>query len=344
LELKTLYGRLIRMAANTSRYSSDSDIVSESIFKPANPEQLKNRLTEYMKMSDLSTAAGHGWYDRVMELIDQGTEHESSYNNALRYAAWKGHTDIVKLLIPLSDPDVVQELKDKGKITEMNESIFVPLDNDQLKERKDKFFITLDRNDYDLEDAADIGWYDRVKELLDQGEDPKAENSGALVWAAEEGHTDIVRLLIPYSDVKANNSEALINAARYGHTDVVKLLIPHSDPEAVQYLKNNGWITESITESLFASVGKDEYEDRRNNAGADIVFYLKNDPGTSMQIDEKIMKLGFRYDGSKPGMQYFSKHIPYAGHRELAEKITDIFNREAGKNIVISWRVRGRHP
>ena len=293
------------MAANTSRYSSDSDIVSESIFKPANPEQLKNRLTEYMKMSDLSTAAGHGWYDRVMELIDQGTEHESSYNNALRYAAWKGHTDIVKLLIPLSD------VKAYGSQS--------------------------------LRWAAYRGFIDIVKLLIPLS-DVRAENSGALVWAAEEGHTDIVRLLIPYSDVKANNSEALINAARYGHTDVVKLLIPHSDPEAVQYLKNNGWITESITESLFASVGKDEYEDRRNNAGADIVFYLKNDPGTSMQIDEKIMKLGFRYDGSKPGMQYFSKHIPYAGHRELAEKITDIFNREAGKNIVISWRVRGRHP
>jgi len=67
--------------------------------------------------------------------------------------------------------------------------------------------------------------------LLDADADPKADNSYALRWAAEYGHTEVVKLLIPVSDPKANNSGALRRAAIYGHTEIVKVLIPVSDPD-----------------------------------------------------------------------------------------------------------------
>jgi ankyrin repeat protein len=71
-----------------------------------------------------------------------------------------------------------------------------------------------------------------IKELIEEGADPKAENSLALRWAADKGHLEIVKLLLPLSNPKANNSDALRYAALHGHLEVVKLLLPLSDPEA----------------------------------------------------------------------------------------------------------------
>ena len=71
-----------------------------------------------------------------------------------------------------------------------------------------------------------------IKELIEEGADPKAINSFALRSAAENGHLDIVKLLLPLSDPKAVESQALRRAAYNGHLEVVKLLLPVSDPKA----------------------------------------------------------------------------------------------------------------
>jgi len=71
-----------------------------------------------------------------------------------------------------------------------------------------------------------------IKRLIKEGANPKAGNSYALIWAAVNGHTEIVKLLIPVSNPKANDSAALRWAAINGHTEIVKLLIPVSDPKA----------------------------------------------------------------------------------------------------------------
>jgi len=56
-----------------------------------------------------------------------------------------------------------------------------------------------------------------VKRLIEEGADPKADKSWPLRWAADHGHLNIVKLLIPLSDPKARNSEALRWAALCGH-------------------------------------------------------------------------------------------------------------------------------
>lgn len=61
---------------------------------------------------------------------------------------------------------------------------------------------------------------------------PKAGKSFSLCWAAEGGHLECVKLLIPVSDPKAADSQALCRAADNGHAECVKLLIPVSDPRA----------------------------------------------------------------------------------------------------------------
>ena len=77
--------------------------------------------------------------------------------------------------------------------------------------------------------AGDLPW---AAKLLELGANPLAQSSQALREAAENGHAECVRLLIPVSDPKARGSYALQLAARNGHVGCVELLIPASSPQA----------------------------------------------------------------------------------------------------------------
>lgn len=64
--------------------------------------------------------------------------------------------------------------------------------------------------------------------------DPKAYASRALRWAAEQGHAEAVRLLLPVSNPEAGSPDALMEAARNGHAPVVALLIPVSSAKCMR--------------------------------------------------------------------------------------------------------------
>ena len=81
-----------------------------------------------------------------------------------------------------------------------------------------------------LREAAEHGHAECVK-LLIPISNPKADNSSALARAAKHGHAECVELLIPVSNPNANNSGALGWAVHNGHAECVKLLIPVSDPK-----------------------------------------------------------------------------------------------------------------
>lgn len=89
----------------------------------------------------------------------------------------------------------------------------------------------LARDSYALHVAAEKGHTECVR-LLIPVSNPLTLDSFALRWAAEKGHTECVRLLIPVSDPLALGSEALRWAAGNGRTDCVRLLIPVSNPRA----------------------------------------------------------------------------------------------------------------
>ena len=80
--------------------------------------------------------------------------------------------------------------------------------------------------------AATGGDHKAIKRLLGQGANSMAGDSAALFLAADNGHAECVKLLIPLSDPKANESRALSWAAHNGHAECVKLLIPVSDINA----------------------------------------------------------------------------------------------------------------
>ena len=48
---------------------------------------------------------------KIKQLIKEGADPKAGGSEALRWAANNGHLEIVKLLIPVSDPEVVKELK-----------------------------------------------------------------------------------------------------------------------------------------------------------------------------------------------------------------------------------------
>ena len=83
-----------------------------------------------------------------------------------------------------------------------------------------------------LIEAARAGDLEAIKAAIARGEDPKANDSVALSWAARGGHLECLRLLLPVSDPKARDSLALSLAVDGGHLECLRLLLPVSDPKA----------------------------------------------------------------------------------------------------------------
>jgi ankyrin repeat protein len=82
--------------------------------------------------------------------------------------------------------------------------------------------------------AARSGDLAAVEQALEDGANARDADSGALSLAAEAGHVECVRLLLPVSEPMANESCALRRAASGGHVECVRLLIPVSEPLARQ--------------------------------------------------------------------------------------------------------------
>jgi ankyrin repeat protein len=73
-----------------------------------------------------------------------------------------------------------------------------------------------------------------IKELIEEGANPKAQGSHAIVWAAQKGHLEVIKYLVSIGcDPKARDNYAIKCAAADGHLEVVKYLISLGcDPEA----------------------------------------------------------------------------------------------------------------
>ena len=83
-------------------------------------------------------------------------------------------------------------------------------------------------NDGALRFAAMNGHTETVKLLLDRGADIHAVNDLALRLAAENGHTETVKLLLDRgARIHACNDNALYLAVYNGHTETVKVLLAH---------------------------------------------------------------------------------------------------------------------
>ncbi len=98
--------------------------------------------------------------------------------------------------------------------------------------------------------AALGGRVNDVKQLLEAGADPKANDSRALRMSARNGHLEMVKLLLPVSDPEADDSLALRWAAENGHLEIVELLLPHSDH--AKPLNDQGFVASSGCDLLLS--------------------------------------------------------------------------------------------
>eukprot|EP00434_Breviolum_minutum_P025449 symbB.v1.2.022488.t1/scaffold1997.1/size93120/1 len=84
-----------------------------------------------------------------------------------------------------------------------------------------------------LLEAAGFGWLDEVKKLLQSRADLESRSDGRkltpLHWAAEEGHRDVVQLLLEkHAEIEATDADGetpLHVAAGRGHRDIVQVLL-----------------------------------------------------------------------------------------------------------------------
>lgn len=138
-------------------------------------------------------------------------------SKALRVAVERGFAECAQLLIPLSDLN--------GEAC-------------RLRPKELAFDDFVDERPGSMEPltplcvAAGFGKLDCLRLLLGASKPSVEHASHALGWAAQGGHPDCVRELLPFADATAWESGALQRAAGAGSVACVELLIPASIPGA----------------------------------------------------------------------------------------------------------------
>lgn len=78
--------------------------------------------------------------------------------------------------------------------------------------------------------ACKIGCVSLVAHMLDKGADPTSDNFSGLLFASEQGHDQIVKLILKHlvpSEFKPQIKEAHSRAVKYNRDECVHLLAPH---------------------------------------------------------------------------------------------------------------------
>lgn len=165
----------------------------------------------------LTLAAQKGFRSTVEHLLKAGAEVNAvteSGTTALIEAAARNHTDIVRILLAAG---ATVHHHSRG-------ALFYAY----LNKNEDMVMLLLAAGaSLNLAEAAECGQAEQVSHLLENGADV---NEGApIIGAAEEEHSDIVRMLIAAgADVNAQNivgNTALHYAALWGNTDIAEQLL-----------------------------------------------------------------------------------------------------------------------
>jgi hypothetical protein len=81
-------------------------------------------------------------------------------------------------------------------------------------------------HDYALQWASQNGHLEVVKLLIEKGANVHENNERALKWSAMNGHFEVVKLLIENgANIRINNDIVLLSASNNGHHKITKLLI-----------------------------------------------------------------------------------------------------------------------
>jgi hypothetical protein len=164
-------------------------------------------------------ACDFGFTELVQELIPTVNPD----NFALVSATYKGHTDIVKILLKDKRIDLANDKYScfQAAVSQSKIDIVKLLLEDSRCDPSDK-------NNQALRIAAYSGFVEIIELLLsDPRVNPADEENEAIFTSCSKGHTAIVKLLLKDSrvDPSAFNNGPIIIAASKGHVDIVKLLL-----------------------------------------------------------------------------------------------------------------------
>ena len=194
-------------------------------------------------MTALMFAALNGMHDVVKLLVDKGADVNLRSNKhretSLMYAAGKGHLDIVKMLLDKGADVNLRSNKNKtaADYTSTDSGIDYLLKNHKVTKAAQgggaagSAVTGISANNKELIDAAERGDLKNVRKCISGGADvnvQNAQNTTALMLAAQNGHVNVVDVLIANkSDVNllSINGTALMHAAQNGHVNVVDVLI-----------------------------------------------------------------------------------------------------------------------
>lgn len=168
----------------------------------------------------LTLAAQKGFCSTVKLLLKAGAEVNAvteSGTTALIEAAARNHTDIVRILLAAGATVHHRDIDGRGALC----YAYLNKNEDMVK------LLLADGATLDLPEAAECGQAEQVRHLLENGTDV---NEGApIIGAAEEEHSDIVRMLIAAgADVNAQNivgNTALHYAVLWGNNDIADQLL-----------------------------------------------------------------------------------------------------------------------
>lgn len=198
---------------------------------------------------DFNQAASDGDIDAVRTYLNEGRVDPTNQNHlALKEAAYKGHNEVVGVLLRFADDPKVttraltlaahaghvqcveQLIPHSNPKANCSEALFMAIGNGH-HECVAALLPHSDNLDSALNFAAGNG-KERCLEILIGVANPMANESQALRIAAERGRDACVAMLIPVSDPQADDNYAIAFAAQNGHLKCVELLAaPHAGRE-----------------------------------------------------------------------------------------------------------------
>jgi hypothetical protein len=225
---QSMIGATIAPSGNiyATHYRDDSEANKQevkSVYGKYLTPYTKDFIRSKVDMNNIYNIIKYGFVDELKVKLRQGWDPSADDNRAIKWAASKGHIEIVKLLLADKRVDPSAEYNYAiiwASYNGYTEIVKLLLADDRVDPSAN--------NNYAIRYTANKGHIEIVKLLLnDKRVDPSAEYNYAIRYAAENGHIEIVKMLLADDrvDPSADNNYVIRFAASYGQTEIVKLLL-----------------------------------------------------------------------------------------------------------------------